>query len=187
MAGAKRKNLHYSGYFDNGATNYSSQGGSSWMVMANSKNPDVAMDFLNKTSTGSVELYDTILPTSGAIATWAPATDAPNYKKGNDFFGGQIIFADFVEYSTHVPRIKYGVYNYEAREQVGVAVSNILEKGMSLEAALKGAQEQVEFLLWRSKNTRRRTLQGPGGPRTADLSFPPALWYSGAVRKRQLP
>lgn len=129
------------------ATNYSSQGGSSWMVMANSKNPDVAMDFLNKTFAGSKELYNTILPKSGAIATWAPAADAENYTKGNEFFGGQKIFADFVEYSTHVPRIKYGVYNYEAREAVGVAVSNILGQGMSLDEALKQAQKSVEFLM----------------------------------------
>ena len=39
-----------------GAKNSSSQGGSSWMIMANSKHQDVAADFLAKTFAGSKEL-----------------------------------------------------------------------------------------------------------------------------------
>jgi len=127
-----------------GSVNYSSQGGSSWMVMANSKNPDTAMDFLNKTFAGSVELYNTILPSSGAIGTWGPAAGAEAYGKPNDFFGGQKIYTDIVEYSKHIPQVKYGVFNYEARGAVGVAVAKIIQ-GTSIDAALQEAQKNLEF------------------------------------------
>jgi ABC-type glycerol-3-phosphate transport system substrate-binding protein len=97
----------------------SSVGGSSWVVLANSKNPDLAMDFLNKTFAGSVELYETILPSSGAIATWIPAGNSPVYGEPNAFFGGQKIYQEIVGYSANVPRIQYGIFNYEARNNVG--------------------------------------------------------------------
>lgn len=129
-----------------GATNYSSQGGSSWMVMSSSKNKDVAMDFLGKTFAGSKELYETILPSSGAISTWIPAAGSDAYNKGNDYFGGQEIYKELVEYSGKIPRVKYGIYNYEARSEVGVAVSSILG-GSSVQDALKAAQKNVEFIM----------------------------------------
>jgi len=126
------------------AVNYSNQGGSSWMIMSNSKHIDVAADFLNKTFAGSKELYETILPSSGAISTWLPAADSPVYDQPNEFFGNQKIYKDIVEYSGHIPQVKYGVYNYEARDAVGVAVSKILQ-GTSIDEALKEAQKTVEF------------------------------------------
>ena len=129
-----------------GAKNSSSQGGSSWMIMASSKNQDVAADFLNKTFAGSKELYETILPTSGAISTWIPAASSQGYESGSDFFGGQKIYKDLVNYSNDIPRVKYGVYNYEARAEVGVAVSDIL-KGSSVEDALAKAEKNVKFIM----------------------------------------
>lgn len=129
-----------------GAKNSSSQGGSSWMIMANSKYQDVAADFLNKTFAGSKELYETILPSSGAISTWLPAANSPAYEKGNEFFGGQQIYKEFLAYSNEIPRIKYGIYNYEARAEVGVAVADIL-KGSSVEDALAKAEKNVKFIM----------------------------------------
>ncbi len=126
------------------SVNYSSNGGSSWMVMANSKHPDVAFDFLNKTFAGSTDLYDTILPTSGAIGTWIPAASSPVYSQGMDFFGGQAIYADIIGYSAKIPRVKYGVYNYEARDAVTIALFDIV-KGADIKEALKTAQKTVEF------------------------------------------
>jgi lactose/L-arabinose transport system substrate-binding protein len=59
--------------------------------MAHTKKADTAFDFLDKTFAGSVELYQTILPPSGAIATWLPAVEAPVYAEPQSFFGGQKI------------------------------------------------------------------------------------------------
>jgi lactose/L-arabinose transport system substrate-binding protein len=129
-----------------GGTNYSSVGGSSWVVLANSKNPAAAFDFLSKTFAGSTELYDTILPSSGAIATWLPASRSSVYAQSNDFFGGQKIYQSIVDYAGKVPRIKFGVFNYEARNNVALALADIV-KGNPIDAALAKAQKDTEFLI----------------------------------------
>jgi lactose/L-arabinose transport system substrate-binding protein len=126
------------------STNYSSQGGSGWMVFSSSKHPDLAMDLLNKTFAGSVELYETILPSSGAISTWLPAAESPVYAEPHPFFGGQAVYEDLVAFAGKVPRVRYGVYNYEARDAVGRAATAVLQ-GADIAAALDEAQRYVEF------------------------------------------
>jgi lactose/L-arabinose transport system substrate-binding protein len=127
-------------------TNYSSVGGSSWVVLANSRNADRAMDFLNKTFAGSVELYETILPSSGAIGTWLPAGRSSVYGQPNAFFGGQRIYQDIVAYAENVPKIKYGMFNYEARNFVAQALNEIT-RGTAIDAALTRAQRDTEFII----------------------------------------
>jgi len=129
-----------------GATNYSSVGGSSWVVLSSSKNQEAACDFLSKTFAGSVSFYETILPSSGAIATWLPAADSPVYAEPSAFFGGQKIYEDIVNYAAQVPRIKFGVFNYEARNNVALALQDIVN-GAAIDAALTKAQKDTEFLM----------------------------------------
>lgn len=127
-----------------GATNYSSQGGSSWVVSSGSKNPEVAIDFLNKTFAGSTELYDEILPKLGAIATWLPAADSTAYAQSSDYFGGDKIYSKIVDYASKVPQVNYGVYNFEARNSIGAAITKILS-GENYDKAIEQAQTDTEF------------------------------------------
>jgi lactose/L-arabinose transport system substrate-binding protein len=129
-----------------GGVNYSSVGGSSWVVLANTKHPDIVLDFLSKTFAGSTELYETILPSSGAISTWLPASKSAVYGQPNDFFGGQKIYEDIVGYASKVPLIKYGLFNYEARDAVSRALAEIIQ-GVATDTALLTAQKNVEFLI----------------------------------------
>lgn len=129
------------------AVNYSNQGGSSWMVMNSSKNKDIAADFLNATFGGSKELYETILPSAGAIATWLPAADSSAYDQPNAFFGNDKIYKKIVDYSGHIPQIKSGVFNYEARDAIGVAMAGILSGSLTVDQGLNEAQKSVEFLM----------------------------------------
>jgi lactose/L-arabinose transport system substrate-binding protein len=128
------------------ATNYSSNGGSGWMVLSSSKNPDTAIDFLVKTFAGSTELFDTILPSSGAIATWLPAANSAVYNQPSEYFGGQKIYQDLVAFAGKVPQVKYGVFNYEARNEVSTALANIMQ-GTPVQQALDEAQRNVEFII----------------------------------------
>jgi lactose/L-arabinose transport system substrate-binding protein len=128
------------------SVNCSSNGGSGWVVLSSSKYPDVALDFLSKTFAGSVDFYNTILQSSGAIATWLPAINAPAYKEPHPFFGGQKVFEDLISYAEKVPSVKYGLYNYEATDAVGRALAEVLQ-GSSIDAALDAAQRNVEFLM----------------------------------------
>ena len=129
-----------------GALNYSSQGGSSWVVPATSPNKELAVDFLSKTFGGSVDFYQTILQSSGAIATYLPAAKGEAYAQPHPFFGGQKVFEDLMGYSAHVPLVKYGVYNYEARDEIVNAIEAI-SNGATVEQALNDAQSAVEFIM----------------------------------------
>jgi lactose/L-arabinose transport system substrate-binding protein len=128
------------------SVNYSSQGGSGWLVLSSSKHPDVATDFLNKTFAGSVEVYDRIVE-RGIVGTWLPGAEAASYQAPSEFFGGEKVLAKIMEYSANVPKIKMGVYNYEARDALVKAFMSVANGAAPLQAALDEAQRSVEFLV----------------------------------------
>ena len=127
-----------------GATNYSNNGGSSWAVTTNSQNPELAMDFLASTFAGSVELYETILPTTGALATFLPAGDSEVYAKPQEFFGGDAIFAKITDFAGNVPSNITGVYYYEARDAVATAITNAVN-GSDIAAEIQTAEDTLNF------------------------------------------
>lgn len=126
------------------ATHYASQGGASWGVTTNCKNQELAIDFLKNTFAGSTELYDTILPSSGALATWSPAGESKVYSEPQDFYGGEAIFELITEFSTKTPTFETGIYYTEANDALAVAVTNICAGG-DVDSELKTAEETVSF------------------------------------------
>jgi lactose/L-arabinose transport system substrate-binding protein len=128
-----------------GATHYSANGGSSWAVSSNA-DVELATDFLASTFAGSTELYDTILPSAGAVANWLPAGDSEVYAEPQEFFGGQPIYADVIAFGAEVPPNNTGAYYYEARDSVGVAITQIMG-GTDPATALDEAQSTVEFAM----------------------------------------
>ncbi len=129
-----------------GAVNSSSNGGSSWMVLNSSPNKEVAADFLDKTFNGSAEFYQNILKDSGAIATWGPAAKGELYSEPHEFFGGQVIYEDIIEWSKDVPSVRGGMYIFEALDAVSVAFQEVLN-GADIWESLAKAEENVEFLM----------------------------------------
>lgn len=127
------------------ATNYTANGGSSWAISSNA-NKELAADFLATTFAGAPELYNTILPKSGAIANWAPAAKTDAYTRPQDFFGGQKIYEQVVDYSSKVPAVKLGVYHTEARDAINTALSTIVSGGDAAKA-FDEAQANVEFAM----------------------------------------
>lgn len=128
------------------ATNYSNNGGSSWAVTANCKNTDLAVDFLNTTFAGSVEFYENILPSSGALATYLPASDSDVYAKPSEFFSGDTVFSKITDFAGKTPSNNTGVYYYEARDAVAVAITNVVA-GSDVDAELKTAEDTVNFAM----------------------------------------
>lgn len=126
------------------ATNYSNQGGSTWVVTSNCKNVDLASDFFAKTFAGSTELYDTILPGCAAISCWAPAASSSVYSEPIDFFGSQTIYSEIAEFGTKVPSFERGVYFTEANTALATAATNIVN-GADIDSELKAAEETVNF------------------------------------------
>ncbi len=127
-----------------GGTNYSNNGGSSWAVSASSKNYALANDFLATTFGGSVKFYETILPSSGALATYLPAGDSDVYNQPSEYFGGQKVFADITAYAAKVPANATGVYYYEARDAVATAITQVLG-GTDIDKALAEADATVSM------------------------------------------
>ena len=127
-----------------GATNYTNQGGSTWAVTSNCKNVDLAIDFLNSTFAGSNELYDTILPGAGALATWLPASESEVYAEPQEFYGGQQVYTLLSDYSSKVPAVNLGVYYTEANAALYTLLANVVA-GADIDAELQTAKETVEF------------------------------------------
>lgn len=128
------------------ATNYSNNGGSSWYITANCKNKDLAIDFLKSTFAGSVKLYENILPTTGAIGTYAPAADSTAYQEPQEFWNNQPIFATIVEYSLKTPTNNTSPYYYDGRNAIGTQIQNIMN-GADVDSAIADAQSEVEFTM----------------------------------------
>lgn len=126
------------------ATNYSNNGGSSWAVTSNCKNVDLANDFLSKTFAGSVEFYETILPSSGALATYLPAAGSKVYAEPQAFFNNAPIYSMITDFAGKVPSNNTGVYYYEARDAVATALANTVA-GADIKSELQNAQDQVKF------------------------------------------
>ncbi|MDO4299486.1 MAG: extracellular solute-binding protein, partial [Lachnospiraceae bacterium] len=126
------------------ATNYSNNGGSSWAISANCKNVDLAVDFLNATFAGSTALYDDVI-SKGALATWAPAGESDAYQVPVDFYGGDTVYAKIVDFATKTPSNNTGAFYYDARDAVGVALSNITQTGADIDSELQVAQETLDF------------------------------------------
>ena len=126
------------------ATNYSNNGGSSWYITSNCKNKDLAIDFLKSTFAGSVELYEKILPTTGAIATYLPAGDSAAYAEPQAYWSNQPIFKTIVEYSKLTPANNTSPYYYDGRNAIGTQIQNIMN-GADIDSAIADAQAEVEF------------------------------------------
>lgn len=128
-----------------GATNYANCGGASWAVSSNCKNTDLAFDFLKSTFGESVELYDDLLPNAGAIASYLPAAECEVYNEASDFYGGQTVYKDIVDFAGKVPGIDYGAYYSDIRSALTDAITNVVQNGADIDSKIKNAQDTVEF------------------------------------------
>lgn len=127
-----------------GAEGYASNGGSSLYITANCQKVDLAKDFLTKTFGGSTATYDAALQASGVVSTYIPAGQSDVYKQGVEFFNNTPIYQQISEWTAKVPVIEQTDFHYAIREQIGVAIQNILG-GADVMDALQEAEDQVNF------------------------------------------
>ena len=128
-----------------GATNYANCGGASWAVSSNCKNTELAFDFLNASFGSSVDLYDELLPNAGVIASYLPAAASDAYGEASEFYGGQAVYKDIVEFAGKVPGIDYGAYYSDIRSALTDAITNVVQNGADVETEIQNAQDTVEF------------------------------------------
>lgn len=128
-----------------GATNYANCGGASWAVSSNCKNTELAFDFLKSTFGADVDLYDDLLVNAGAIASYLPAAESDVYNETSDFYGGQAVYKDIVEFAGQVPGIDYGAYYSDIRSALTDAVTNVVQNDADIDEEIQNAQDTVEF------------------------------------------
>ena len=128
---------------DSSSVNYSNLGGSSWYVLNDSPNKDAAIDFLKTMYDGNDEFYQTILTNQGAMGTYLPAQNGSAYSSPDPFFGGQKVFLDLSDYMKKVPSINYGMYTYEADSAIMAVMPDVYSGKLSVDDALKKAQDQL--------------------------------------------
>lgn len=128
-----------------GATNYANCGGASWAVSSNCQNTGLAFDFLKATFGADVDLYDDLLLNAGAIASYLPAAQSEIYNENNEFYGGQAVYKDIVEFAGQVPGIDYGAYYSDIRSALTDAITNVVQKDADIDEEIKNAQDTVEF------------------------------------------
>lgn len=128
-----------------GATNYANCGGASWAVSSNCENTDLAFDFLKSTFAADVDLYDDLLVNAGAIASYLPAAESSVYQEASDFYGGQKVYADIVDFASQVPAFDCGAYYSDIRSALTDVVTNVVQNDADVTSELQNAQDTVEF------------------------------------------
>ncbi len=125
------------------SVNASSIGGAGWYALKNVGNTEMAVDFLDKTFASNVDLMNDLADSITLVSTLNKAAEAPNYTKGNDFFGGQEIFADFAKWTSKVPSVNYGLHTYAIEDIMTEAIQAILG-GADVNSTLDSYQTQIE-------------------------------------------
>ena len=134
-----------------GKPGYASNGGSSLYITSNCSKTDLAKDFLAYTFGGrSAEdgqsiTYDEALLNGGVIGTCAAAAKSDVYQQGVDFFNGQPIYADIVEYTQKVATVEQSDYHYQCRTALATALINVLQNGYTTDQALEEAETNLRF------------------------------------------
>lgn len=127
------------------AVNYSNSGGSSWLIVDASPNKDVAIDFMKETFGSSVDFYSEILPTSGALATYLPASQSDAYQQPQEFFGNEPIYAKISEFTGHVPSIEVDNKNATVYDKASIYLIDYVG-GADLDAVLSQYQQEMDEL-----------------------------------------
>ncbi|MDU5106648.1 extracellular solute-binding protein [Clostridium sp.] len=125
------------------SVNASSIGGAGWYALKNVGNTEISVDFLGKTFGSNVDLMNDLADSITLVSTLNKAAEAPNYKKANDFFGGQEIFADLAKWTGEVPSVNYGLHTYAIEDIMTEAVQAILG-GSDVDETLEAYQTQIE-------------------------------------------
>lgn len=128
------------------ATHYSNQGGSSWFVLKNGANSDLAAEFFAQTFGGNKELYNTLLENKNIVGTYLPAQEVSAYQSKNDFYGGQQVNLLLAQWLSEVPAVNTGAFSAEAQAALLGVTPEILSGG-DLDSCLQKAKQQFEQMI----------------------------------------
>lgn len=123
--------------------NTSNIGGASWYVLDKVGDSKLAEDFLAKTFASDVSLMNDLAAQISLVSTLKASSEAENYKKPSEFYGGQEIFKDFSEWTQEIPTVNYGLYTYSIEDIMTEAVQAVLQ-GADIDQTFADTQKQAE-------------------------------------------
>ena len=74
-----------------------------------------------------------------------PAAESEVYNEASDFYAGQAVYKDIVDFAGKVPGIDYGAYYSDVRSALTDAITNVVQNGADIDSEIKNAQDTVEF------------------------------------------
>ncbi|WP_432464261.1 MULTISPECIES: ABC transporter substrate-binding protein [unclassified Agarivorans] len=122
----------------------SNQGGSSWYVLSAGKQPQLAIDFLDKTFGGDVDMYQKLLVERGALSTYLPAKTGKAYQVDDAFFGGQKVYGDFSKWVAQIPKVPYGMYTQEVDNALSALIPSLLS-GTPVDEILESLNNNLKY------------------------------------------
>lgn len=123
--------------------NASSIGGAGWYVLKNVGHEAAAKDFLKNTFASSVDLMNQLAVDINLVSTLNAASEAENYSKPVEFYGGQELFSDLAAWTEQVPSVNYGENTYAIEDLMTEAVQAITGGG-DMDEVLSTYQTQIE-------------------------------------------
>lgn len=127
--------------FENGLRQ-SSLGGSTLTISNQSKNPDIAYDFI-KFALATNEGEDVMIK-YGLFPSYTPYYETENFKKINEYFGYDIN-SYFANLTNEIPPVNFGKIMLDASPILNNIVSSVLG-GQNIDDALKEASESISKL-----------------------------------------
>lgn len=127
------------------ASEYTNIGGSSWVILENSANKDVAIDFMKSIFAGDLDFYSQILAEQGAVATYLPASESEAYSKPVEFFNNKPLYADFASWGAMVPPVDYGTNTWTANAAIQAYLQDYVDSEMTLDEALQKVQKNYDM------------------------------------------
>lgn len=134
-----------------GAVNYSNNGGSSWVISSQCKDPELAVDFFKTTFAGSMELYDDVL-SKGVLSSWKNAGESDVYNQELTFFQNDAVYKKIVDYSGKVPLNISGQYYFDAANAIGVGLTNYIQRDENLNDIIQSINDELTFIIDSSEN-----------------------------------
>lgn len=126
-------------------THYSNLGGSSWVVL-NKENKNTCIDFLKQTFASDNELINDLVESIGLVTTLKNAKNVENYNIEDDFWGGQLVYKQLVDWSEYIPSVNYGTLTYEIDSIVGIKIKEVIKNGKSIDQAIQEIYQLASLL-----------------------------------------
>lgn len=125
---------------------YANIGGSSWVILENSKNKELAIDFMKTIWAGNADFYDDILLGQSAVATWLPATTSDAYNTPVEFFNGKPLYADFASWGEYIPSIEYGTNTWTANNSIDACLMDYFDGKVDLDGLMANIQSTYDTM-----------------------------------------